>query len=746
MLQTRPPRPTLILLLLVLVATAAMATTPAGAGPTASYPDPPTGIGTELAALPEAGQDEDANWLPFLGNRELWCTNGNPGYSGCASHHGYPALDIGMPVGTPVHAAGPGRVASAGSDGDARGIYVDIEHDDGIHSRYYHLSSESVSEGQRVERGTRIGRSGMTGRTTSPHLHYEERTAGNGQKDPGVMFGTWRGRLVTYPNSSGHTSWWDTPYGTRLRNDTFAVDNTSLYWGGPGVATGDLNDDGADDLLVGAPGEDSSIQGSSGTVAIDGGAAFVLYGTPAAEGAVSGTGSERILQGWSGVPGTLANNEVAGAAVATGDFDGDGFDDAAIGAPAATVSGERAAGEVVVVHGSAEGLLPSPRGVRLIGVVPESGDQFGVALTAGDFDGDGFDDLVVGAPGEGVGNRVVAGAVTVFRGTASGLGSTGREITAAPPVVAGAHESGDRLGVALAAGDTNGDDLDDLAVGIPGEDTPDVGSPMSGDAGAVLVLRGRPAADARPGLRGEDSVELHLDSAGVAGDGRPGDQLGTSVAIGDVNGDGFADVAAGAVGKDVGAARDAGSVLVLSGSANGTRAMGSVHLTADSPDVAGTAQTGDHLGGGLALDDTDGDEDADLVIGIPGQGVGPEGFAGAMLFLSGSPEGLSAGTSRQFHQGSATAGLAGQAAADDALGAAVALGDLDGDGRPDIVLAVPGEDLPAAGDAGAAVIFPNNGGWAAANSEIVHGNTTPPAVGQAETGDRWGGLFPIYLR
>ena len=63
--------------------------------------------------------------MPFLGGHVLWCTNGNPGYSGCIGHHGYPALDIGMPVGTRVYASGPGRIAVAGSAGDARGTYVD---------------------------------------------------------------------------------------------------------------------------------------------------------------------------------------------------------------------------------------------------------------------------------------------------------------------------------------------------------------------------------------------------------------------------------------------------------------------------------------------------------------------------------------------------------------------------------------------------------------------------------------------
>src|SRR5215213_3125057 len=202
----RRTRPLLALALGVvsLLASPATAAPAPGAGPyehAEEYPDAPTG--TESAPATEAGQDEDANWVPFLGNHELWCTDSNPGYSGCAGHHGYPALDIGMPVGTKVYASGPGTVRAAGSAGDARGTYVEIQHPDGVRSRYYHLSSERVNVGQVVERGTWIANSGMTGRTTAPHLHYEERTAGGDLKDPGVMFGIVDGRLVAYPDSTG---------------------------------------------------------------------------------------------------------------------------------------------------------------------------------------------------------------------------------------------------------------------------------------------------------------------------------------------------------------------------------------------------------------------------------------------------------------------------------------------------------------------------------------------------------------
>jgi hypothetical protein len=712
------------------------------------YPDAPHGPSPE--AVPElvrGGRDEDANWVPFLGNHELWCTNGNPGYSGCRSHHGYPALDIGMPVGTKVYAAGPGTVIHAGSSSDARGTYVEIRHDDRVRSRYYHLSRVAPGiQGTHVERGTLIGWSGMTGRTTSPHLHYEERTASGGQKDPGVMFGTVNGQLRVYPTSTGHSTWWTTPYGTRIRNQHFAVDNTTLYWGGPGVATGDFNGDGADDVVAGTPGLDS---GNS----IDAGGAHVLYGTPgprsAAERSVSATGSTAILQGAGGVPGTKESNEVFGAAVATGDFNGDEFDDLAVGAPAATIGGERAAGEVIVLYGSAHGFQTVTSSALLTGYSRHSGDQFGVALAAGDFDGNGYDELAVAAPGRTVDRQPVAGAVDIFNGGPTGLATAAnRQLNQSLPGMAGTPYAGDRLGVSLATGDTNGDGVDDLAVGIPGKDLRGPsGRVIDGDSGSVLVVRGRPATGGQPGLRPQGSIELHADSPQVVGDGRAGDQLGISVAMGDVQGDGFDDVVVGIIGRDVARVPDAGAILVLRGSTAGIRAVGSRQFTADSPNVAGAATAGDRLGSSLAVGDMNGDEVDDVLGGVAGKRVNARARAGAVMTLLGSSAGLTGIGSRQFHAGTGTTGLIDQADADDALGASVALGDLDGNGYADPVIATPGEDYAQGRtDAGAVTVVESSAsGLDLAGSRIFHGAVvgTPAAT---QVGARWGGLFPIYLR
>ena len=162
--------------------------------------------------------------------------------------------------------------------------------------------------------------------------------------------------------------------------------------------------------------------------------------------------------------------------------------------------------------------------------------------------------------------------------------------------------------------------------------------------------------------------------------------------------------------------------------------------------MAGTAQPGDRLGSGLALGDLNDDGVADLLVGIAGQAVGSASRAGAVLALYGGPSGLTGVGSRQFHAGTASTGLADKVEALDVFGASVAIGDLDGNRFGDLVIGVPGEDHPRAVDAGAVVLaYGSEGGVAAAGGRMFHGGNVG-TQSQRERGDRWGGLFPIYLR
>ena len=227
----------------------------------------------------------------------------------------------------------------------------------------------------------------------------------------------------------------------------------------PGHADTDFDGDGFADLAIGTPGDRVGGGARGGTVR-------VLYG------AATGLGSVRI-QVWSqnsaGVQDSSEEGDQFGASVETGDFDVDGFSDLAIGAPGESyVRGLQHDGVVHVIYGSAAGLSSAGNQVWSQDTpgVPfgaQSNDHFGRTLSAGDFDGDGADDLVIGTPDEDLG----LGAVHVLPGSIAGLSSTGAQVwTQESPGIADAAESTDRFGMALATGDFDGDGSDDLAVGV----------------------------------------------------------------------------------------------------------------------------------------------------------------------------------------------------------------------------------------------------------------------------------------
>ena len=390
----------------------------------------------------------------------------------------------------------------------------------------------------------------------------------------------------------------------------------------------DFNGDGFDDLAIGVPGE-----GIGGAALA--GAVNILYG-----GAGGLAGTNQLL-----TQGNPEPVDLFGFAVAKGDFNADGFTDLAVGAPSEDVGTAGLAGAVNVFYGSANG-LPATSQVRLQSN-PENSDRFGSALDAGLFNDDDVMDLAVGAPGETVGGRPDAGAVSVFYGSAGGLPATSQTLLQGNP------ELGDRFGTALVAGFFNADQ-GDLAVGAPGED---VGG--AGGAGAVSVFSGTPG-----GLPTSSRVLLQANS-------EVGDQFGSALAAGFFD-TGPSDLAIGAPFEDLGGATDAGAVNVVYGSNTGLVGRNQT-LTQDSPGVVGTAEPGDLFGVALArgifFNNFNGDDFADLAIGAAGEAVGAATDAGAVNVQYGSSTGLPGPGGQLFTQNSP--GVGGTAESGDGFGSAL---------------------------------------------------------------------------
>jgi len=178
----------------------------------------------------EAGTSQESPIaVPYVGDYEVWCTDRNPAPGNrCRSHHGSPAIDIGMDPGTPLYAAGDGVVIDADSFCPARGWCnngkgnsVIIEHADGRLSRYLHMAAVEVENGQRLSVGQRIGTSGESGQSSSPHLHYDEHFPVGVRDDMGTWVGCVDGQQVRYPDVFGTTDWNQVPYGSRIVNDGF---------------------------------------------------------------------------------------------------------------------------------------------------------------------------------------------------------------------------------------------------------------------------------------------------------------------------------------------------------------------------------------------------------------------------------------------------------------------------------------------------------------------------------------------
>ncbi|MET9835223.1 FG-GAP and VCBS repeat-containing protein [Streptomyces sp. NPDC006385] len=433
----------------------------------------------------------------------------------------------------------------------------------------------------------------------------------------------------------------------------------------------DFNGDGYPDVAIGAP-----------STAVGGaplrGAISVLYGSSSG----LSTSRKQVLT-WP----NRTNEGYYGAQLASADLDGDGYADLL-----STAESEKPYldhGFALVVNwGGPKGLSATPTQLTW-----STGYDWGGRFTVGDVDGDKRPDVVMvsddrpesEAPGR------------VWHGPFTRTGSPAKKDTfGIGPVEQSSHHS-------VTAGDVNGDGIADLAVRTSSQEEPDsravslllggrdgltykgslkdaqgriiggedarigdlnkdgygdivVGhSNDSYDSDVELPTKGGALAVVYGGTGGVSStrepVWINQDTAGVPGAGEHGDGLGSGLSIGDTNGDGYLDVATGLPGEDFDGITDAGTVLVLRGSANGLTATGYKSFSQNTSGVPGTAEAQDRFGQETALVDGNGDRKDGLVVGAPAENF----TMGSAWVFSATSSGVTAAHSFSF--GPATMGL-----------------------------------------------------------------------------------------
>lgn len=482
----------------------------------------------------------------------------------------------------------------------------------------------------------------------------------------------------------------------------------------------DFNGDGYADLAIGIPRK--IVNGREWA-----GAVQVVYGS--ARGP-HGAGDEVWTQDSAGVPDKAERRDFFGWSVATGDFDGDGYDDLAVGSRKEDLRAKNT-GSVTVLYGSPGGLTGD--GSQLwsqdsAGVPDEDEpeDQFGFGVLSADLDGDGHDELVVAGPFEDA-PALDSGALWVIRGSADGLVGAGAELwTQATPGVPDSPEAYDRFAGALAAADLNGDGIMDLAVGAPYE------SGRYNREGHVHVLFGSPS-----GLTTHGTQYWGQDSSGVLETAWYREQFGQSLAAGDFDNDGFDDLAVGVWFEDHCTICNEGIVQVLYGSASGLTAVGDQVWHQDSPGILDSRDTGDQFSQTLDTGDLDGDGYADLVVGIPWEDFTP-GVSidqGAVAVLYGSAEGLTAAGNQLWSL--ASPGVPGTIRKDDHLGEALGVADHDGDGFDDLAIGIPWRD-GAASNAGAVLYLPGSKNGVTATGSRLIDQGTKGIAGTAAAEDLFG--------
>ncbi|MEO6540218.1 MAG: integrin alpha, partial [Ferruginibacter sp.] len=412
------------------------------------------------------------------------------------------------------------------------------------------------------------------------------------------------------------------------------ANQAGVYFGRSVASAGDVNGDGYSDVVVGATNFQDGANGGEGR-------AFVYHGS---------------ASGISATPNSLlddANQAGAnfGASVScAGDINGDGYSDVIIGAIYYDDGANNEEGRAFVYHGSAAGLLASPSSI-LDDANQEEAD-FGCSVaSAGDVNGDGYSDVIVGAHGSSGGLTLVEGVAYIYHGSAAGLSAT-------PASTRSDSNQIDALygNCVASAGDVNGDGYSDVIVGASGYND---GS--NNDEGRAFVYHGSVSGiSATPNSLLDDANQAYAF-------------FGVEVACaGDVNGDGYSDVIIGAYGYDDGGNSNEGRGYVHYGSSSGLST--SIGRVLDDANQA-FASYGVSV---ASAGDVNGDGYSDVIIGAKQFDDGANADEGRAFVYHGSPAGLSASPTNTLDD-------ANQAGANFGYKVALA-GDVNGDGYSDVII------------------------------------------------------------
>ncbi|MFQ5854898.1 MAG: hypothetical protein ACE5LU_04550 [Anaerolineae bacterium] len=379
-----------------------------------------------------------------------------------------------------------------------------------------------------------------------------------------------------------------------------------------------------------------------------------------------------------------------GRSFAIGDFNNDGWSDLVVGADDSDPTGN-VSGEVYVLFGdpTVSGIVDMAEHIPdmdMWGGTDEG--RLGHNMTVADVNGDGLDDLVVLDYNAGPPDRHTAGTTHVFFG---GTETWNR------PLIDMTHESGDvviwgavdgeHAGAVYAVADVNNDGLDDLVLGAPASDR---GVERVVNSGAVYVLHGR------RDLAG--SIDLLTDADLTIRGIEPAGLLGSSLGLRDVDGDGTIDLVVGLKGLDRGGAIDVGAVYVF---LSIPEMGGVVDLRDHDPDVVLWGAARERVGSALAVGDVNGDGQADLLIGAPTASRDGRYRAGVAYLMLGPLDTDEAEIDLPAAVDMTIWGPAANARA----GEAVALWDLGGDGLAEVLVNVSEADVSGRSTAGLLAIW-----------------------------------------